>query len=90
VDASLQAGEPAARAEPDAAGFRTILVTAGDDTDRGEALLRALPAAGFRVRALHRRQPTLEDVFLAATRRSWDAVDRPKTRAATPAGPASP
>ena len=90
VDASLQAGEPATSTEPDAAGFRTLVVTAEDDTDRGEALLRALPAAGFRVRALHRRQPTLEDVFLAATRRSWDAVDRPKTRAATPAGPASP
>ena len=87
VDASLQAGEPS---EPDADGFRAVRVTAGDDADRGEALLRALPSAGFRLRALHRRQPTLEDVFLAATRRSWDAIDRPRHRADAPAGHASP
>jgi len=31
-----------------------------------------------RVRALTRVEPTLEDVFLAATRRSWDAT-APKT-----------
>ena len=42
-------------------------------TDLGEKLLQALPAAGYRVRSLSRTQPTLEDVFLAATRRSWDA-----------------
>jgi len=27
------------------------------------------------VRAISRQHPTLEDVFLAATRRSWDTVD---------------
>jgi ABC-2 type transport system ATP-binding protein len=37
---------------------------------RGAA--QALPACGFRVRALSRAHSTLEDVFLAATRRSWD------------------
>ena len=41
----------------------------------GERLLGALLAAGLRVRSLSRVHPTLEDVFLAATRRSWDAVD---------------
>ena len=48
------------------------------DDDLGEALLRTLLAHELRVRAFSRKQPTLEDVFLAATRRSWDAVDRPK------------
>jgi len=55
-------------------GFREITLTTGADGDLGEALLRALPAAGFRVRALRREHPSLEDVFLVATRRSWDAT----------------
>jgi ABC-2 type transport system ATP-binding protein len=36
-------------------------------------LLQVLPARGYRVRALAHTLPSLEDVFLAATRRSWDA-----------------
>ena len=46
----------------------------GDLYELGEPLLRALLAQNFRVRALNRAHPTLEDVFLAATRRSWDVV----------------
>ena len=45
-----------------------------DVEDAGEAILRACLSEGLRVRALSRARPTLEDVFLAATRRSWDAV----------------
>jgi len=62
------------QAEPAADGFRAMTLTTKRDDDLGEALLRALLAQNYRVRALHRVQPTLEDVFLAATRRSWDAV----------------
>jgi len=54
-------------------GFCVLTLQTASDTDLGEALLAALPARGFRVRALSRSQPSLEDVFLAATRRSWDA-----------------
>ncbi|MFM1851733.1 MAG: hypothetical protein RIS54_1417 [Verrucomicrobiota bacterium] len=60
--------------EPDAAGFRTYLLTTRCDDDLGESLLASFAAAGLRVRALSRAQPTLEDVFLAATRRSWDVT----------------
>jgi len=70
VEPSLKVGDPG-RPGPD--GFRPCTLVTESDTDLGEALLRALPAAGWRVRALHRIQPSLEDVFLAATRRSWDA-----------------
>lgn len=49
----------------------TLVTTAPEDL--GEKLLQRLPAGGYRLRALHRTQPSLEDVFLAATRRSWDA-----------------
>ena len=62
--------------EPDGDGFRTIRLTAERDEELGEPLLQALLAQQLRVRALSRTHPTLEDVFLAATRRSWDVVDK--------------
>jgi len=58
----------------DGGGFRKIRLNAVGDEEAGEAILRACLAQGLRVRALSRARPTLEDVFLAATRRSWDAV----------------
>jgi ABC-2 type transport system ATP-binding protein len=54
-------------------GFCTATLVTESAADLGEKLLTALPALGYRVRSLGRTQPTLEDVFLAATRRSWDA-----------------
>ncbi len=53
-------------------GFRRITLTTEGDDEVGEALLRALLANGYRLRSLSRAHSTLEDVFLAATRRSWD------------------
>ena len=64
-----------AQGDPDAGGFRAVTLTTESGDELGETLLRALLAAGLRVRALSRAHSTLEDVFLAATRRSWDAVD---------------
>ncbi len=57
--------------EPD--GFCIATLTTEADGDVGEKILQALPPLGYRVRSLRRSQPSLEDVFLAATRRSWDA-----------------
>ena len=57
--------------DPD--GFCTATLVTESATDLGEKLLTALPALGYRIRSLGRTQPSLEDVFLAATRRSWDA-----------------
>jgi ABC-2 type transport system ATP-binding protein len=54
-------------------GFCVVTLQTEAAADLGEQLLAALPARGYRVRALNRSQPSLEDVFLAATRRSWDA-----------------
>lgn len=72
---------------PDAAGFRHCTLNADSNEDFSEALLQALARdPRFRLRALSRAHPTLEDVFLAATRRSWDVVDRPA--ASLPADPA--
>ena len=66
-----------AQGEPDSAGFRAVTLTTERDDALGEPLLAALLAQNLRVRALSRVNPTLEDVFLAATRRSWDAVLAP-------------
>ena len=66
--------------EPDDDGFRSFTLTTGRDGDLGEELLRTLQSLDFRLRSLNRSHPTLENVFLAATRRSWDvkAEELPK------------
>ena len=69
--------EITAETTPDADGFRTFELSTEHESDFSEALLRAIASDDrFRLRALSRANPTLEDVFLAATKRSWDVVDR--------------
>jgi ABC-2 type transport system ATP-binding protein len=69
VDPTL---EISAQGEPDADGFRRLTLSTERDAELGEALLRTLAVPPIRIRALSRAHSTLEDVFLAATRRSWD------------------
>ena len=57
---------------PDATGFRHLTITTERDDELGEPLLQALASQNVRLRSLSRTNSTLEDVFLAATRRSWD------------------
>jgi ABC-2 type transport system ATP-binding protein len=71
-------------------GFCVVMLTTNSETDLGEKLLQALPTRGYRLRALSRSLPTLEDVFLAATRRSWDARAPDATPAALPSRPPLP
>ena len=70
-----------AQTETDAAGFRSVRLSTDRVDELGEPLLRALLAQNVRVRSLSRVHSTLEDVFLAATRRSWDAIAAPKPAA---------
>jgi ABC-2 type transport system ATP-binding protein len=72
--------------EPSADGFRKVTVTTSREDELGESVLRTLLGRGLRVRALARAHPSLEDVFLAATRRSWDVVSAapPPTKNGTP------
>lgn len=76
ISALLTAVEPTlkvtAETEPDANGFRHLTLTTERDNELGESLLNALASQNIRLRSLSRAQSTLEDVFLAATRRSWD------------------
>jgi ABC-2 type transport system ATP-binding protein len=73
--------------DPDESGFRTLKLTCSSEQDiREPLLLRLTQTPGLRIRGLSRAQPTLEDVFLAATRRSWDVVDVPaRSKVETPA-----
>lgn len=65
---------------PDADGFRLVRLATQKDGDLGETMIKTLLQDGrFRLRALNKAHPTLEDVFLAATRRSWDVVDSSDT-----------
>jgi len=78
IDPTLQVS---AEGEPDADGFRRVTLSTENDGELGETLLRTLAAQPFRLRALSRTNPTLEDVFLAATRRSWDVTSTPFRKA---------
>jgi len=81
IDHTLRVSE---EGKPDADGFRRLQLMTGRDDELGEALLRTFAGQGLRVRACSRVHPTLEDVFLAATRRSWDAVVPPAPPAPGP------
>jgi ABC-2 type transport system ATP-binding protein len=80
VDGSLRI---TTESEPAADGFRSLTLTTEREDELGESLLRTFSSHDLRVRALSRAHPTLEDVFLAATRRSWDAV-APQKRGMSP------
>jgi ABC-2 type transport system ATP-binding protein len=69
IDPSLKV---TAEGAADGEGFRRVTLTTERDDELGERLLGALTGAGYRLRSLSRAHSTLEDVFLAATRRSWD------------------
>jgi ABC-2 type transport system ATP-binding protein len=80
LPAVLTAIEPTLRIDhmtaPDSDGFRLIDLVTDRDDPIGDSLIRALAAAPhFRLRGLAREQPTLEDVFLVATRRTRDIID---------------
>ncbi len=84
LPAQLTAVEPTltitSQAEPDADGFRRLILTTDRYDELGESLLQTLLSQKLRVRSLSRTHSTLEDVFLAATRRSWDAVAKPAAK----------
>ena len=77
--AALQAIHPGLTVEtldtPDASGFGSYEVTCPDVDDLGESILRGLATSTtLRLRSCSRTATSLEHVFLAATRRSWDAT----------------
>jgi ABC-2 type transport system ATP-binding protein len=75
IESTLKIAEAGA---PDASGFSQLMLTSTCDKDLGETMLRVLSVdTRFRLRSLCRIQPTLEDVFLNATRRGWETVDAP-------------
>lgn len=56
-------------------GYRTVTLTGRGEAEAGELLLAALQRQpDLSLRSLHRLKPTLEQVFMAATRRSWEVL----------------
>ncbi|MDR0353451.1 MAG: ABC transporter ATP-binding protein [Opitutaceae bacterium] len=67
------------RTAPDADGFQTLQLITRREDSISEKLLKALAAdKRFRVRGVTREHPTLEDVFLAATKRTREIIDTRK------------
>lgn len=63
--------------ERGADGFATVTIQIKGTSDHRESLFRTLSAhPDLRPRSLRRKTASLEDVFLAATRRSWETVDQ--------------
>jgi len=59
--------------EPDASGFFRYILRAPEGSDFGEALVGELSKdTRFSLREVFRRKPSLEEIFMAATRRGWD------------------
>ncbi|MBM3874772.1 MAG: ABC transporter ATP-binding protein [Verrucomicrobia bacterium] len=76
VDPSLRLEPPLSPEAGQSIEFQRLRVVTDREDDLGEPLLHALVAAPrLRVRGLRRAEPSLEDVFLASTQRSWDVVD---------------
>ncbi len=76
VDPAMRAGDPEAM---DDSGFFKIRITTPSEEERGEALLARLHHhSNLEVRALQRLETSLEDIFLAATKRSWDQETPPR------------
>jgi ABC-2 type transport system ATP-binding protein len=66
------------------AGARSLKITLSVDSPLINSLLdKIYPACSGKVREFHAMQPSLEDIFIAATRRSWEVI------AADGAGPSS-
>jgi len=62
--------------EADSCGFSKATIRIHGVHDCGEDLFRCLAdSSDLRVRSMRMRQAPLEDVFLAATRRSWETLD---------------
>ena len=56
-------------------GFSEVILETNRRRDKGEEVLNALHRhPKLRVRSLTRKEPSLEDIFLAATRKSWETI----------------
>lgn len=63
------------------AGYRLYFIETADNTEIAEFLIPKLTERNCPIREIARLEPNLEDIFMAATKRSWDqAQPQAKTR----------
>lgn len=68
IDSSLSI---TACGDTQADGFQEVLLETTKTRDLGEDIVAAIVKAGVKLREVVRQEPQLEDLFLAATKRSW-------------------
>jgi len=72
TDASLSIESEQTESE---SGCRTVTITGSGQIEVGEQLLASLSRRpDLRLRSFHKLKPSLEEVFMAATRRSWEVL----------------
>lgn len=78
-------------ATPEQTQRRSLVLRTEDDRTHGVVLLEALQSAeDCKVHSLARLKPNLEEIFLAATKRSWEeTIETPRQSDPSPAQPSS-
>jgi ABC-2 type transport system ATP-binding protein len=62
-------------------GFYEVNILNQENGSDGEAILRKImQLGGLRIRSFHEVRPTLEEIFLTATRRSWDQPSKRRSQ----------
>lgn len=69
--------------QDDIDGYRKYFVETSDDADIVEFLIAKLTERRCAIREIARLEPNLEDIFMAATKRSWDETHTPSIQPET-------
>lgn len=80
--------EIVSESKPDSAGYYDYILSTDENSDLGCTLIREFSKdSAFGLREIYHKKPSLEEIFMAATRRSWeqtselpDTVDKNRIR----------
>ena len=80
--------EIVSESKPDSAGYYDYILSTDENSDLGCTLIREFSKdSAFGLREVYHKKPSLEEIFMAATRRSWeqtselpDTVDKNRIR----------
>lgn len=80
--------EIVSESKPDSAGYYDYILSTDENSDLGCTLIREFSKdSAFGLREVYHKKPSLEEIFMAATRRSWeqtselpDSVDKNRIR----------
>lgn len=65
--------------EPDSDGYYDYILKTDENSDLGQTLIREFSKdSRYGLREVFFKKPSLEEIFMAATRRSWERVEEPR------------